>query len=82
MDITRVTDFKLVSTSFITDPHYHHDSKLESLDLKCPGCGEEFWKFNGEICACVSCNAEMVNILESNPQDDDIIESRFDILDL
>ena len=73
-----VTDFKLITTNWTSSlPTYK-----SSGELMCPYCGVEFFRFIGSDSLCINCNEKMVHVIELDLENDDIIESRFEILDL
>jgi hypothetical protein len=78
-----ITDLKFVEVSFTSNPPVYQSTG----GLMCPHCGGDHFRYLvGTEEMCVNCNEKMVRFvtldLENKSQNDDTIESRFDILDL
>ena len=78
--VTVVTDFKFIEFSWTLNPPTYR----RFLGPKCPHCNGNFFRFIGDEAdaRCVSCNNKMDPFIEPYSKNDDIIISRFDILDL
>ena len=73
-----ITDFKFTSVSFVANSPIYKSF----LGSECPHCGSDFFRFVGSDAICVGCNEKMVHVVDLKLENDDIIESRFEILDL
>jgi len=71
-----VTNFKIAEVSFCVNPPVYE------MEEVCPNCGGNKFSYLVQGKTCVRCNEKIVFVVELNLKNDDIINSRFDILDL
>jgi len=73
-----VTDFKIIEASFSPYPPIY---KMEKV---CPNCSHDEFLYLGDK-VCIRCGYHLINLIKLEEDDDaadNVIESRFDILDL
>jgi len=73
-----VTDFKIIEMSFT------HSPPIYKMEKECPHCNNDEFAYlvKGQTCTRCGSNVDVVVRLDNDDVEADIIESRFDILDL